>query len=97
MTASNRLYDCPLRRESWPRIPAGLSVEEPAQLLPPFEREIALRRSIFLNRRLLFHWGRSFQRKSCLPSAAEGAVELYQGKRFTLLRIDEVQFGSKQV
>ena len=39
----------------------------------------------------------SLKYASCLPAAAERAVELHEGKRFALLRVDQVQFGSKKI
>ena len=34
---------------------------------------------------------------SCLPAAAKRTVKLHEGKRFTLLRADQVQLGGKEV
>jgi len=39
----------------------------------------------------------SLKYASCLPAAAERAVELHEGKRFALLRVDQVQLGSKKI
>jgi len=39
----------------------------------------------------------SLKYASCLPAAAERAVELHESKRFALLRVDQVQFGSKKI
>ena len=44
-----------------------------------------------------FYCGQSLKHLSCLPAAAERAVELYESKRFTLLRVDQVQLRSKKV